>query len=53
MADRLGSESGSFWVILAVAVASVVLGVWRPRFSKSSRSDPEEPRAVGDLGDGD
>ena len=35
-AARLGlslqSEWGSLWVILLVAVANVVLGVWRPRF---------------------
>ena len=30
----LEPELTSFWVILAVAVANVVLGVWRPRFSK-------------------
>ncbi|MEJ2540096.1 MAG: hypothetical protein P8188_09020 [Gemmatimonadota bacterium] len=29
----LRPEWGSFWVILGVAVANVVLGVWRPRFS--------------------
>lgn len=30
----LSPEWGSFWVIGAVAVANVVLGVWRPRFRK-------------------
>lgn len=30
----LGSEWGSFWVIMTVAVANVVLGVWRPRFRR-------------------
>lgn len=34
LAASLGSEWGSFWVILAVAVANVVLGVWRPRFRR-------------------
>jgi hypothetical protein len=29
-----GSEQGSIWVILAVSVVNVVLGVWRPRFSR-------------------
>ena len=30
----LQSEWGSVWVILLVAVANVVLGVWRPRFQR-------------------
>lgn len=34
----LGAEWGSFWVIGMVAVANVVLGVWRPRFSKKRRT---------------
>ncbi|MFO1081118.1 MAG: hypothetical protein U1E23_10905 [Reyranellaceae bacterium] len=29
-----GAESGSLWVMLAVATINVVLGVWRPRFSR-------------------
>lgn len=34
----LQPEWGSFWVILAVATANVVLGVWRPRFLRRPRS---------------
>ena len=29
-----GAETGSLWVMLAVATVNVVLGVWRPRFSR-------------------
>jgi len=28
------SETGAIWVILLVAVANIVLGVWRPRFER-------------------
>ena len=30
----LDAERGSLWVLLAVAAANVVLGVWRPRLSR-------------------
>ena len=30
----LGPEWGSFWVLLLVGVANVVLGIWRPRFKR-------------------
>ncbi|MFO1160372.1 MAG: hypothetical protein U1E60_16150 [Reyranellaceae bacterium] len=30
----LAAEQGSLWVMLAVATANVVLGVWRPRFTR-------------------
>ena len=30
----LASERGSLWVMLAVMTANVVLGVWRPRFTR-------------------
>jgi hypothetical protein len=29
-----GEEWGTLWVIMAIAVANVVLGVWRPRFGR-------------------
>jgi len=35
----LSPEWGSFWLIGAVAVANVALGVWRPTFSGLFRSD--------------
>ena len=34
LGQSLGAESGSLWVLIAIAALIVVLGVWRPRFSK-------------------
>ena len=34
LAVSLGAERNSLWVMLAVATANVVLGVWRPRFTR-------------------
>jgi hypothetical protein len=34
LAGSLGAERGSLWVMLAVATANVVLGVWRPRLTR-------------------
>jgi len=33
LAVSLGSDRGSLWVMLAVATANVVLGVWRPKLT--------------------
>lgn len=33
LALSLGAERGTLWVLLAVATANVVLGVWRPRLT--------------------
>lgn len=33
LAASLGAEWNSLWVMLAVATANVILGVWRPRFT--------------------
>jgi uncharacterized membrane protein len=45
LGTTLGAEWGSFWVIGAVAVANVVLGVWRPRFSsRTSRARRAEQK---------
>ncbi len=30
----LGAERGTLWVLLAVAIANVVLGIWRPKLSR-------------------
>jgi len=38
LAASLGSEWVSLWIVSAVAVLNVVLGVWRPRFSRRSKS---------------
>lgn len=34
LAHALNSEWNGMWVMLALATANVVLGVWRPRFLK-------------------
>jgi hypothetical protein len=34
LATSLGNERNSLWVLLAVAAANVVLGVWRPRLTR-------------------
>ncbi len=33
LAVSIGSERNSLWVLLAVAAANVVLGIWRPRLT--------------------
>jgi hypothetical protein len=37
LGHAMGEEWGALWVILFIAVANVVLGVWRPRFSRRHR----------------
>ncbi len=34
LAASLGAERNSLWVMLAVATANVILGVWRPRLTR-------------------
>jgi hypothetical protein len=34
LGGSLGAERNSLWVLLAVAAVNVVLGIWRPRFTK-------------------
>jgi transposase-like protein len=34
LATSLGPEQNSLWVLLAVATANVVLGIWRPRLTR-------------------
>ena len=34
LARSLSAERNTLWVLLAVATANVVLGVWRPRFTR-------------------
>ena len=34
LAASLGAERGTLWVLLAVATANVILGIWRPRLSR-------------------
>ena len=41
-------EWGALWVIMVVATANVVLGVWRPRLSRVRKARPAtEPDATG------
>ena len=37
LSASLGAEQGTLWVLLAVATANVVLGVWRPRLIRLSK----------------
>ncbi len=34
LGQTLGAERGTLWVMLAVATANVVLGIWRPRLTR-------------------
>ncbi len=34
VADLVKAESGTLWLLLAVSVANIALGVWRPRMPK-------------------
>ena len=37
LGQRTGEEWGVLWLVMVVAVANVILGVWRPRFSAKHR----------------
>ncbi|MDP4026518.1 hypothetical protein Q8W71_28275 [Methylobacterium sp. NEAU 140] len=37
LARSLGAERGTLWVLLAIATANVVLGIWRPRLVRLPR----------------
>lgn len=34
LAQSLGAEQGTLWLLLVVATVNVVLGIWRPRFRR-------------------
>jgi hypothetical protein len=34
LAETLGPERNTLWVLLAIATANVVLGIWRPRLTR-------------------
>ena len=34
LAAQLSAEQGSLWILLGIAALNVVLGVWRPKFTK-------------------
>ena len=46
LAGSLAAERNTLWVLLAVATANVVLGVWRPRLVRSAAA-PVAARADG------
>ncbi len=39
LATAMQAEWGSLWVLLSVATANVVLGVWRPKFSRPKKTE--------------
>lgn len=43
LTGALAAERNTLWVILAVSVLNVVLGIWRPRILRLPRSDPPRP----------
>ena len=43
LTGALAAESNTLWVILAVAVINVVLGIWRPRILRLPRPDLSRP----------
>lgn len=45
LAQSLGAERGTLWVLLAIATANVVLGIWRPRLIRARlpQSPPRHP----------
>lgn len=47
LATTLSAEAGSLWIMLAIATLNVVLGVWRPRFSRlrPAKVDTTSPSA--------
>ncbi|NEU13886.1 hypothetical protein G3T14_17385 [Methylobacterium sp. BTF04] len=40
LAETLGPERNTLWVLLAIATANVVLGVWRPRLIRRRAQSP-------------
>ena len=34
LAQSLGAEQGTLWLLIAVATANVVLGIWRPKLTR-------------------
>ena len=48
LAQSLGPERNTLWVLLAIATANVVLGIWRPRLMRfqASAGSPAEDAAI-------
>ncbi|AWN40020.1 hypothetical protein [Methylobacterium durans] len=49
LGDALDAERNTLWVLLAVATANVVLGVWRPRLTRRVLATPPADRAAPDV----
>lgn len=47
-ATLTGREWGTLWIVMALAIANVVLGVWRPRLMKPSASDVAARKAAAE-----
>ena len=39
--NALAYEWGTLWVVMALTVANIILGVWRPRLSKPTKARPK------------
>lgn len=46
LTGALAAERNTLWVLLAVSVLNVVLGVWRPRLTRRPPSRPDRAEAV-------
>ena len=44
LAGMIEDKWGAWWMLLVIFVANVVLGVWRPRFSRPSRASESEAK---------
>jgi len=61
LARAIGHEWGTLWVVMALSVVNVVLGVWRPRFSRKAHAEVryagapriEAAKEVAEEADGD
>ncbi|GJE54375.1 MULTISPECIES: hypothetical protein [Methylobacterium] len=42
LAQSLGPERNTLWVLLAIAAINVVLGIWRPRLMRQAASSPPD-----------
>lgn len=49
--DALYYEWATLWIVMALSVANVVLGVWRPRFSRPTISQPRDTSAPASAPD--
>ncbi len=43
LTGALAAERNTLWVLLAIAILNVVLGIWRPRILRLPRAEPSRP----------